>query len=363
MSRSAIVHDYLLVPGGAEKVVFEFSRALDSDLIVGYSRNNVRSLLGFNDIHVNNLFSYLPYRLSWAIWIAMRSVLLYKRFGPYQSIMYSGILAPLLAKNDSTQFKIMYTHTVPRIVFMDADSRTKKFGAVNGFIINKLINKYLTMYDDALSCMNVIYSNSQHTADKLHCYFGRESQVLYPPCDIGRYKYGEQQGYYLSVARLEPYKRVRRIVEAFLRMPDKTLVVASGGSELKYLQCLAHGAPNIIFKNWLRDEELLDVMSKCIATIYIPEDEDFGMSAVDSIASGKPVIGVSEGGIKEIVIDGETGILLPPNPSVDDIESAILAMSSDKAKAMRLACEKRAEMFGLSAFDDGINDIKNKFAV
>tara|TARA_Y100001960_G_scaffold310076_1_gene369197 strand:- start:170 stop:1261 length:1092 start_codon:yes stop_codon:yes gene_type:complete len=363
MNRTAVVHDYLLVPGGAEKVVLEFSRVLGSDLVVGYSRNDVISLLDYNDIRVNNLFNYLPYRLSWAISIVLSSVLLDRRFDRYNSIIYSGVLAPLLAKRHSPQFKIMYIHTVPRIAFMEPKRRSEKFGSVNAFVIDKLLNKYLTMYEDALSSMNVIYSNSHHTADKLRCCYGRESQVLYPPCDTGRYKYREEQGYYLSLARLEPYKRVHRIVKAFLRMPSKTLVVASGGSELKHLQFLAGDAPNIIFKNWLKDEELLDLMSKCIATIYIPEDEDFGMSVVDSIASGKPVIGVSEGGIKEIIIDDETGILLPPDPSVEDIEGAILAMSSSKAKSMRTSCEERAEMFGLFPFTDALNDIKNKFDV
>ena len=86
----------------------------------------------------------------------------------------------------------------------------------------------------------------------------------------------------------------------------------SGACERARLEALASGATNIVFLGEVAAQSLVDVLGRCVATIYLPRDEDFGMSPVKSMAAGKPVIGVADGGLLETVVDGETGILLPP---------------------------------------------------
>ena len=83
----------------------------------------------------------------------------------------------------------------------------------------------------------------------------------------------------------------------------------------KNLERLANKAKNIKFVGIISDTHLKDLLSRCIATIYIPIDEDFGMSPVESMAAGKPVIGVAEGGLLETIVHKETGFLLQPNPN------------------------------------------------
>src|SRR5690606_17754944 len=145
-------------------------------------------------------------------------------------------------------------------------------------------------------------------------------------------------------------KRVRTIIEAFLTMPDRQLVVASGGDQDVELRALARGATNIRFTGWIDDKELKVLIGGAIATIYIPVQEDFGMSPVESMAAGKPVIGVAEGGLLETIVHDETGLLLQPNPGVPDVVEAVRVLSEQRALEMRAACEARAELFTRDRF-------------
>lgn len=143
-------------------------------------------------------------------------------------------------------------------------------------------------------------------------------------------------------------KRVDLIVSAFKKMPDKKLIVASGGSELEHLQHLASNAPNITFTGWIDHEELVRLMGNAIATIYMPKDEDFGISPVESMAAGKPVIGVNEGGVMETVMDGETGTLIAAK--VGKIVREVDALNPKSAAAMQKKCETVAQKFNTDFF-------------
>jgi glycosyltransferase involved in cell wall biosynthesis len=181
--------------------------------------------------------------------------------------------------------------------------------------------------------------------------------VIHPPIDTQNFRWLGQHAYYLSTARLEPYKRVDLIVRAFMEMPNRRLLVASGGSQYAELRELAAEHSNIHFTGWLSDKQLRAFIGRCIATIYLPVEEDFGISPVESMAAGKPVIGVAEGGLIETVVPGETGLLLAPR-SLKDPATAIAAireaadwLNADHAAAMRADCEARAAEFDAKIFD------------
>ena len=105
---------------------------------------------------------------------------------------------------------------------------------------------------------------------------------------------------------------------------------------------------------WTSEEELLKLMGNAIASIYIPLDEDFGISPVESMAAGKPVIGVREGGLLETVVHGETGFLIPSNPSEEDLIEAVQKMGPETAGTMRRPCETRARQFDKKIFVEKI---------
>ena len=159
-----------------------------------------------------------------------------------------------------------------------------------------------------------------------------------------------QEPFYLSTARVDVLKRVDVVVRAFCDLPDKRLVVVSGGSELARVRELAAGRANIEIRGWTEEAELRRLVGSAIATIYIPRDEDFGISPVESMAAGKPVIGVREGGLTETVVHGETGILLPPDPQPADLARAVTELGPGEALGMRAACQRRAGVFDTAVF-------------
>jgi len=133
-------------------------------------------------------------------------------------------------------------------------------------------------------------------------------------------------------------------------LPDRKLVVTSSGPELSRLKRLADGCGNIRFTGPVSDLELTRWIGNAIMTIYIPIDEDFGMSPVESMSAGKPVIGVNEGGLRETVIDGRTGRLLKPDPPVEEVMEAIEASGPKSAWEMRKDCEEQAKKFSRANF-------------
>ncbi|MEA1867848.1 MAG: glycosyltransferase, partial [Thermodesulfobacteriota bacterium] len=166
-----------------------------------------------------------------------------------------------------------------------------------------------------------------------------------------------QEDFYLSTARLDPLKRVDIVVKAFLDMPEKKLKVVSGGPDMPKIKKLAQGAKNIQVLGWADEKMLVELVGRCIATIYIPRDEDFGMAPIESMAAGKPVIGVAEGGLLETVVDGETGILIKADPSPEDVIQAVPNMPPERSKDMRKACERRAKLFDKDVFVNRMREV------
>ena len=107
---------------------------------------------------------------------------------------------------------------------------------------------------------------------------------------------------------------------------------------------------NITILGWINDTKLLEYLGKCLATIYIPIREDFGMSAVESMQAGKPVIGVAEGGLLEIITDQKNGLLLPFDFTTLDLQEAIQKITPELAKQMENDCYQTAQKFSEKAF-------------
>ncbi len=149
---------------------------------------------------------------------------------------------------------------------------------------------------------------SNHVADRIKIYYNRKDEgVIYPPVDVlPRLPGSVASGYYLAVSRLVGYKRLDIIIDACnkLQLP---LVIIGDGLDKSRLQSLA--GPTIRFvTQYLTDAELAAYYGRCRALI-ITADEDFGITAVEAIALGVGVIGYSQSGISEVVMDGKTGIL------------------------------------------------------
>jgi len=271
-------------------------------------------------------------------------------------IVFSGQLAPLAAKKTQGH-KILYCHTPPRILYDAREETLAQLSFPGRALFRLLLFWYRSLYEKALREMDVLIANSQNVRRRLQKYVALDAEVIYPPVKVEKFKWISQEPFFLSTARLAPLKRVDIVIEAFKRMPHKHLVVVSGGPEEGRLKALAAGAPNIQFLGWVSDRELCDLLGKCLATVYIPKDEDFGLSPIESMAAGKPVIGVAEGGLLETVIHRETGILLPSNPSPEDLIRAVEFLTPTRALEMKEACERRATLFSEENFIERFKEL------
>lgn len=207
--------------------------------------------------------------------------------------------------------------------------------------------------------MDIIITNSENTKRRIKEFLGYDAVILYPPVDTQKFKYISQKDYFLSFARLADAKRVDRIVEAFQKLPDQKLIIIYGKNDPqreKIFSMLSQSS-NIECITLEDNDELYRYLGEARASIYIPVDEDFGMSPVESMAAGKPVIGVDEGGLKESIIPEKTGILIPEGAPLSELVEAIEKMTPELALSLRENCQNRAQDFSLASFSQKLHTI------
>lgn len=183
---------------------------------------------------------------------------------------------------------------------------------------------YLRQWDKiAAQRSDVMVGISNAVNKRIRKYYGRDSKVVYPPVELGLFSTSlpEQklrEKFFLVVSRLVVYKKVNLVIEAFNKL-GLPLVVVGEGSEESKLKRMAKD--NIKFVGELTDAKLADYYRRCTALIF-PQEEDFGIVAVEAQASGAPVIAYKAGGALDTVIDGKTGIFFK-RQTVNDLTAAI----------------------------------------
>jgi glycosyltransferase involved in cell wall biosynthesis len=352
-----LLHDFFEIRGGGERLALLLCKELGLDICFGFWRNTSyeRPALEQNQIFDLRVDSQL---MGWRTLKHIRAFQNKTQFlSQYETAIYSGVVAPLAVKNHLHGFNLLYCHTPPRFIYDKREFFLTQIPVWQRPALQLLIKYVKPRYEAAVEKMDVIISNSKNVKKRINKYLGKSSIVVYPPCDVEHFSWIGQEDYYLSTARLDSLKRVELIIQAFIQMADKKLVITSGGAELGRLKCLASEAKNITFTGLVDEEELKKQVGCCIATIYVPQDEDFGMSPVESMAAGKPVIGVAEGGLLETIIHGKTGLLINPEPSPEDIISAVRVLTAERALEMREACEQQANLFRKEIFVEKMQDL------
>lgn len=355
--RGAVLYDGLYVAGGAEQVSLDLAHDLQADLICA-ARDE--SLFPTAALHV-------PCRILSSVLLANPALRLlhathaFRRHAAllqdYDWVLFSGTSAPFAALESISARRYYYCHTPPRFVYDLREYYLAQIPAWQRPAFNALRAWIKPRYEAAVGNMETLIANSENVRQRIRHYLGRDAMVVHPPCDIDGFRWIDAGDYYLSTARLEPYKRVDVIVRAFLAMPDRKLIVASGGTDEARLRRIAGAAPNIRFVGWQSPAALRELVGRALATIYIPRDEDFGISPVESMAAGKPVIGVAEGGVLETVLPEQTGVLLPANPQSEDLISTVLQLDGGRAVSMRSACERQAQVFSRARFRQRIRGL------
>jgi glycosyltransferase involved in cell wall biosynthesis len=186
-------------------------------------------------------------------------------------------------------------------------------------------------------------ANSDVTALRVHRYFGRDAEVLHPPVELDRFTPRPVGAHYLVVAELMAHKRIDVAVRAFnrLRVP---LIVVGDGPELRRLRRLA--GPTVRFTGRLPDADVAELMGSARALV-VTASEEFGIAAVESLASGRPVIALGDGGVLESVVEGVTGAYYAANSA--EALAAVVARF-DPLAIDPAACVAAAQRFGTGRF-------------
>lgn len=166
---------------------------------------------------------------------------------------------------------------------------------------------------------DAVLAISETVAQRAKKYYRRMANVLYPPVETQRFLPNPTRNlpvhpkpFYLVVSRLVPYKRVDLVVEAFRQMPEKEVVIIGTGSQLAKLNSKA--TPNVHFLDFVSDDALPRYYQQALALIF-PQEEDFGITALEAQAAGTPVIAFKQGAALETVIEGETGVFFSEQSS------------------------------------------------
>jgi len=193
-------------------------------------------------------------------------------------------------------------------------------------------------------------ANSRLTASRVRRYFGREADVLHPPVELERFHPGRVGDHYLIVAELMAHKRIDVAVEAFNRL-GAPLVVVGDGPELRRLRRL--GGPTVRFAGRLPDPAVATLMRSAKALV-VTAAEEFGIAAVESLASGRPVIALASGGVLESVHEGQTGAYYRANDpgALADVVAAFDPLEIDPAD-----CVEAARQFGSDRFQAALRGI------
>lgn len=311
--KIALVHDYLNQFGGAERVLEELHQLYPKAPIYTsiYDADGMKSL-GFKaegkDIRTS-FMERVPLRTKLPrYYFTMLYPYAFSRFdmSDFDVILSDASYAAKYVNKRNGAVHVCYCHTPPRFLYgYDTDSSAK----MNP--VEKLLSKgwkvYLRWLDQRKAKgVDVWIANSKSIQDKIRDAYKVEAQIVYPPVNLERFanQPTRDDGYYFVVSRLGEYKRVDIIVKAFNQL-GWPLKVIGRGPQLEYLRSIAK--ENVQILDALPDEEVTQQYLNCHALV-LASIEDFGITPLEAMACGKPVIALGKGGYLESVVDGKTGV-------------------------------------------------------
>lgn len=240
---------------------------------------------------------------------------------------------------------VCYCYTPMRFVW-EAESYLAKEGLNPLYkIILPGALSYLKRWDLATAArVDRFIGISKHICDRIERVYRRRADLIYPPVDLARFSISDRlENYFLIVSRLNPYKRIDLVVEAFNRLGLPLLIIGSGPHEAVLRK---QAKKNITFLGRVSEEALATYLSGCRAFLF-PGEEDFGIAPVEAMASGRPVIAYGRGGALETVLEGVTGLFFQKQ-SPEDLIDAVRRFESMEFDPQKIRAH--AGQFGQEIF-------------
>lgn len=363
MLKTCILHDYFVVKWWAERLTLIIRDILDCEIFMDFADSESFSL--------SDLEKAWKAKYFWSQWkkgimrhLKLKYNLIFntKFLKNYDTVLYTGDSTSAIWNTKKWTKNILYINTIPRHLFDQKETYLKKTKWFMGPFYVVFVEVFKFMYLKELSKLDLIIANSNHVAERIaQISWRNDILTLYPCVELDRFVPQEnaKKEYYLSFWKLAHIKRIDKIIEAFASMPDKKLKVIYGNNDPQKDEFLElwKWFSNIEFVNLKNNNELTDYINNSIATIFIPENEDFGMVAIESMACGVPVIWIDDGWVRETVIDWQTWILIDKRWDIEDLMAAVETMNLDLAQSMRENCITRVQEFSFENFSEQLKKL------
>ena len=376
----AAYHPWVYLKGGAERTLLELIRRSRHRWTLFTNHYDPEGTFPeFRDVNVVELRKVSVKRSLVNVGAAVLQVML-------QQIPTEGIDAVMVSSEglgNLVPFRcrevpvFCFCHTPLKVVY-DPFTRARYFAQSPSPITRLAIQMYTRVDRFGWQYYRRIFCNSQEVASRvLSAQLTRPElvEVLYPGVDLQRFDHqGPRDPFFLLPGRIARTKNIELGIDAFLQFKQMgnegqrfRLVIAGMVDQksrpyLHEMQQRAAGCSDIDFVISPTDQELRDLYRRCFATLFTALNEDWGIVALEAMASGKPVIAVNRGGPTESVIHEETGFLCPADSGAFAPEMANLVADPDRAFAMGMAGRQRAAAFTWEPFVRRIDDYVDSLA-
>jgi glycosyltransferase involved in cell wall biosynthesis len=356
--KIAIFHDYFGAIGGGEKVVIAMAKALDADIITTDTETISRMDSGVRVISIGTSLKKPPLKQ-----ISATLRFYFSDFSKdYDFFIFSGNWAHYASRNHHPN--MWYCHTPVRPFYDLYSTFLQRLPFIQRQLFRAWVAGHRYMDRNSVHRIDWIATNSANTQKRIMTYYQRDAEILYPPVNVSTFSCREYGDFWLSVNRIYPEKRIELQIETFRKLPESRLVIAGGHAQgdhsSAYVTGLMRNLPeNVTWLGEVPQEKLLDLYGRCKGLLCTAIDEDFGITPLEAMACGKPVIAVNEGGFRETVTP-ETGILVQSDEK--SIIDAVRFLSKNPER-YHDACIARAQEFDQKKFAEKLRALVNKYQI
>ncbi len=354
--KIALVHDYLIQDGGAERVLQAFQDIWPTapTYVLLHDPKNFNGAFRGRDIRTSVL-QKVPFSKTHYKWLMPLMPTATERYDLSEfDVVLSSTSA--FAKGIITRpetLHMCYCHTPTRYLWSDTHSYVREQSLpwpVRG--IMPLVLSMVRSWDrSAADRVDYFVANSETVRRRIRKYYRHDSTVLHPPVDTFRYRIADQVGdYYVAGGRLVAYKRFDIVVRAFNKL-GIPLKIFGEGPERDYLQKIAE--KNIEFVGKISEPEKCELYSRGIAYLH-PQEEDFGITPVEAMSAGRPVIAYGKGGALETVVEGVTGTFIHEQ-TWEELANAVIRFEPEKYNPETI--RQHAKQFDVTEFKNRIKEM------